>query len=74
MEELLCDNPIKADVVARMLGCSEYTVRQKVREGKLPHYRVGKRIYFRAISIQKWIKEQETESVTTFREDLNGGE
>jgi excisionase family DNA binding protein len=53
----------KADVVARYLGCSEYTVRQLAREGALPFYRVGNRMFFRKLSIEKWIEEKEAASL-----------
>lgn len=52
-----------AKEVAEILGCSEYIVRQKVREGKLPNYRVGRRIFFTRSGIVNWMKEQEQSSI-----------
>ena len=52
-----------AKEVAEILGCSEYIVRQKVRERKLPHYKVGRRIFFTRTGIENWMREQEQSSV-----------
>lgn len=52
-----------AKEVAEILGCSEYSVRQKVRERKLPHYKVGRRIFFTRSGIDSWMKEQEQSSI-----------
>ena len=52
-----------AKEVAEILGCSEYIVRQKVRERKLPHYKVGRRIFFTRSGIENWMREQEQSSV-----------
>ena len=48
--------------VADMIGCSEYTVRKLVREGILPHYRIGNKMYFKRESILRWIDKEEYKS------------
>lgn len=48
---------------AKYIGCSEYTIRQMVRERRIPHYRIGVKILFTKNSLDKWIEEQEKKSV-----------
>ena len=44
--EVPCRPRVSASWVARWLGVTEQRVYQLVRSGKLPHFRLGKRIYF----------------------------
>ena len=63
VNNLLTDNDkntgLRPSDVSELIGCSEYTVRKLVREGILPHYKVGSKIYFKRDSILKWIDKQE---------------
>lgn len=34
------------------------------KEGGLPHIRVGRRVFFRTETVEKWLAEKEAESVT----------
>lgn len=46
--------------VAEYLRCAETTIRKWVREGKIPHYRLGaKKLFFRKSSIDEWITSKE---------------
>lgn len=49
---------LKPKDVADILGCSEYKVKQLVREKIMPHYRVGNRILFTRDSVIKWMNKQ----------------
>ncbi len=40
---------------ARQLGISPMTVRRRVREGVMPHHRIGARILFSAADIQAYL-------------------
>lgn len=44
---------------AEIIGCSSYTLRDMVRQKKIPAYRVGKRILFTKNGISDWINKQE---------------
>ncbi|MGN1097402.1 MAG: helix-turn-helix domain-containing protein [Clostridia bacterium] len=59
----LASDRITPREASEILGCSEYTLRQKVREGLIPHYRVGKRMFLRKSSLLSWIEEQELKNV-----------
>lgn len=41
------------------LNVSVSTLRQYVRENKIPHFRIGNRILFRANSIEHWLEMKE---------------
>lgn len=48
---------------SEFLGCSEYKVRQMVREGDIPSYRIGVKIMFSKATLEKWIANQEKEGM-----------
>lgn len=37
---------IRPAEAATYIGCSDYYIRQMVRENRIPHYRIGNRILF----------------------------
>ena len=47
--------------VANYLKCSCSAIRRLVNTNKIPYYRVGRRILFRKLSIDNWVKQQELE-------------
>lgn len=49
--------------VAKYLGISKDLVYQLVRENRIPHLKVGRRILFRIISINNWMHNVETGSI-----------
>jgi excisionase family DNA binding protein len=48
---------------ASYIGVSKDLVYQLVREGKLPHVKVGRRILFRKEVLDRWMNNQEVLSV-----------
>lgn len=50
---------IKPQEASRLIGCSEYTIRDMARRKKVPHYRVGSLIMFRRSALLRWIEKQE---------------
>lgn len=53
---------IKPKEAARFIGCSEYTIKELARQGRVPHYRNGNRIMFTKKGLLKWIELQEKKS------------
>lgn len=47
--------------VAKYLNCSISTIRKLVTNNSIPYYRIGTRIFFRKLSIDTWIAQQELE-------------
>ncbi|MED2945470.1 helix-turn-helix domain-containing protein [Bacillus swezeyi] len=48
--------------VADFLGVHKETIYIMVRKREIPHFRVGKKIFFRVDSLNEWIRKQEQES------------
>ena len=54
--------------LAKALNLPKLTIRRwRVRE-KMPFIRIGHRYYYRLDAVVQWIKEKETESLSSFRE------
>jgi hypothetical protein len=53
--------PLAITEVARLLGCSAWTVRQRYLPSGLPHFRIGKtgKITFYRNQVVKWILENQ---------------
>lgn len=66
--------PVTFDVASasQMLGVSEYLIRKLVREGRLPHIRLGVRILFRQQAIDQFLHEQELSSVQQYESTPSG--
>lgn len=47
--------------LVEVMGCSEQTIRRQVWRRRIPHFRVGKQIRFRAAAIARWIHAQESQ-------------
>ena len=45
--------------IACYLKCSVSTIRNLVKNNKIPNFRVGAKIHFRFSSIERWIEENE---------------
>lgn len=61
--------PLSIDEVARLIGCSVWTVRQRYLPSGLPHFRlggVGKLIFYRN-QIVHWILERQAQKGGDFR-------
>lgn len=50
--------------VAKYLGVSVDSIYKMVREKQIPHFRVRRTILFSKKAIDKWVEEQERESVS----------
>lgn len=50
---------------AAFLRVHKETIYSMVRNNQIPHFRVGRKIFFRVDSLNAWIKEQEENSVLT---------
>lgn len=50
---------IKVAEAAEYIGVSKDTIYKLVREGEIPHIRLGKRILFRIESLEAWLQERE---------------
>jgi len=47
---------------AECLGCGYDKLMQMVRMKKIPHYRIGQRVFFTKETIDTWIDNQERQS------------
>lgn len=47
---------IDVATLAAHLGLTELTIRRKVAEGEIPHYKLGNSIRFDPVEIQAWLK------------------
>ena len=45
--------------LADYLRCSVSELRKLIKNGEIPFYRVGKKIFFKHTSIEEWILQQE---------------
>jgi len=45
--------------MASYLNCSVSTIRNFVKNKKIPNFKIGGKIYFNLLSIEEWIKENE---------------
>lgn len=50
---------------AKFLGCGYDKLMQMVRAKKIPHYRIGRRVFFTREALVEWIEEMERQSVAT---------
>jgi excisionase family DNA binding protein len=49
------ETPLSAQEAASLLSIHVNTLRLWAREGKIPHYRIGRRIAFRASDLNQWL-------------------
>ncbi|NLA11611.1 MAG: helix-turn-helix domain-containing protein [Firmicutes bacterium] len=49
---------------AEFLGCGYDKLLQMCRRGLIPHYRIGRRVFFTKEKLVSWIDEQEERSYT----------
>ena len=54
--EIMDDNWIGVEELAKYLGIKSVTVRKWIKEGKLPSHRIGKLWKFKKTEIDDWIK------------------
>ena len=58
---------LSMEKAAEVLGVSYWTLQDWVALGRVPHLRVGRRIFFRPTSLQAWLAEQEIEAASRQR-------
>ena len=58
------DRCLSEQEVAETLGLSYWSVRQMRLQQGLPHFKCGRRIYYRLQTIQNWLEKQEQGTVT----------
>ncbi len=63
--EILQRTALSPQETAAFLGVHKETIYSMVRNNQIPHFRVGRKIFFRVDSLNAWIKEQEENSVLT---------
>ncbi len=51
--------------VAESLGLSYWSVRQMRLQQGLPHFKCGRRIFYRLQTVQNWLEKQEQGTVAT---------
>ena len=51
--------------VAESLGLSYWSVRQMRLQQGLPHFKCGRRVFYRMETVQNWLEQQELGTVTT---------
>lgn len=49
---------LNTDEVAEFVGISKSTIYGLTHNGEIPHYKRGKRLYFKADEIEEWITEK----------------
>lgn len=54
---------LKAKEAAQYLGCSYWKLLEMVKKGEIPHIRVGKLVFFRKVTLDQWLGEQEIKSM-----------
>lgn len=57
------ETPLSAREASKIVGCSYEYLLKKCQAGLVPHFRVGNRYFFRVTTLQKWLTEQESNSV-----------
>ena len=56
------ETTLKIKDLSSYLKISVSQIRTMVRENKIPHYRIGNRIFFRQSKINLWIEEKEKQT------------
>lgn len=51
--------------VAESLGLSYWSVRQMRLQQGLPHFKCGRRVFYRMETVQNWLQQQEQSTVST---------
>jgi excisionase family DNA binding protein len=49
------ETPLSAQEAASLLGIHVNTLRRWAREGRIPYYRIGRRIAFRVSDLNRWL-------------------
>jgi excisionase family DNA binding protein len=52
------EEPLNIDQAARFLGLKKGTVYNMVSRKVLPHYKIGRRVFFRQTELEAWFKSK----------------
>jgi len=56
---MLENKRLKPQEAAEYIGCSYWKIMDLVRKNQIPFYRIGNRVLFTQLGLDKWIKKQE---------------
>lgn len=54
---------MKPEEAAKYLGIKYQTILEYARQKKIPHIRIGRRVFFRQEVLDKWMSEKEISSI-----------
>ena len=57
MQEAMPEKWVNLEHIADHLSVSKDTVREWIKNGKLPYYRAGKRYKFKISEVDEWLRE-----------------
>lgn len=57
--ERLHETPISGREACKLVGCCYEYLLKECKAGKIPHFKIGNRFWFRISSLEKWVAEQE---------------
>lgn len=58
--EYLVETPLTAREACIILGCCYEQLLKEAKAGRVPHFKIGNRYFFRLSSLEKWQAEQES--------------
>lgn len=59
--------------LASKLGLSPWSIWRWTKEGKMPHIRIDKRIFYRVDTIQRWLTDAEKASIKEISQERDAG-
>lgn len=62
-DEHMTQITMKPEEAAKYLGIKYQTILEYARQKKIPHIRIGRRVFFRQEALDVWMNEQETNSI-----------
>lgn len=64
---------VSAKEAAKKIGVSYWLLLEMAKVGKIPHIRAGKRVLFRIESLERWMDEQEQNSINQSKNENGYG-
>lgn len=55
------ESPLTAREASRIVGCCYEQLLKEAKAGRIPHFKIGNRYFFRASTLEKWFLEKERE-------------
>jgi len=53
------ETPIGGHEACKIIGCCYEHLLKECKSGKVPHFKIGNRYWFRASTLERWLTEQE---------------